>query len=165
MVIRGKNLEKEKEEALDEIFAQVVHAYAKYDNSRGTSVETLESMTKFITDIYQVYLVAVNEGSIVINVKCPTLDSLDHLWSDYVFGHLDKVAERYLVTDEIRKKLNLETICLKTTIEEENYLNCRKAVIKMQSTDSGEYNKTFGKYSYVVHVDVLAWPFSLTINK
>ena len=151
MVIRGKNLEKEKEEALDEIFAQAVHAYAKYDDSRN--VKGLGSFTRFLLEAYRGVLVAAEVGSIVVNVKCPTLESLDHLWSDYLFGWLDKDAERYLVTDEIRKKLNLETICLKTTVEEENYLNCRKALMKTPSTGSGEHNKTFGKYSYVVLVE------------
>ena len=153
MVIRGKNLEKEKEEALDEIFAEAVHVYAKYDNSRGTLGEAMKSLTDHIIDSYGVLLATIGKGSIIIYVKCPTLEGLDHLWSDYLFGRLDNVAERYLVTDEIKKKLNLETICLKTTIQEGNYLNCRKALMKIPSTDSGEYNKTFGKYSYVVHVD------------
>ena len=63
------------------------------------------------------------------------MDSLELLWNDSLSGHLDKVAERYLVTDEMKKRLNLETINLKTTIEEENYLKCRKVL-----TDcSGEY--------------------------
>ena len=36
------------------------------------------------------------------------------------------MAERHLVTDEMKKKLNLRTIKLKITIEEENYLKCKK---------------------------------------
>lgn len=36
----------------------------------------------------------------------------------FLVMHLDKVAEQYLVTDEMKEKLNLETISLKTTIEE-----------------------------------------------
>ena len=47
-------------------------------------------------------------------------------------GHLDKVAERHFLTGEMKKKLNLDTICLKTTLAEENYLNCRGALIEIQ---------------------------------
>ena len=86
-------------------------------------------------------MISVRKGSIVIILECPTLESLEHLWSDYCSGHLDKVAERYLVRDEIKEKLNLETICVKTTIDEENYLNCKKALMELPSTCSGEYKQ------------------------
>ena len=51
------------------------------------------------------------------------------------------MAERYLVTSEMKQRLNLETVNLKTTIEEENYLNCRKAL----TGSSGEYKCIFGQ--------------------
>ena len=51
------------------------------------------------------------------------------MWNDYLSGHLIKVAERHLVTDEMKKKLNLRTIKLKITIEEENYLKCKKVLV------------------------------------
>ena len=41
----------------------------------------------------------------------------------------------------MKKKLNLETICLKTTIEKENYFNYRKALMELQSSDSGEFKQ------------------------
>ena len=88
-------------------------------------------------------LVTLKKSSVIIILDCPTLESLKLLWRDYHSGHLDKVAERYLVTDKIKKRLNLETICLKTIIEKENYLNCKKALMRLQSTTSGEYKKNF----------------------
>ena len=74
-------------------------------------------------------------GSLIIILNYQTIDSLQHLWSDYLSCHLDKAAERYLVTNEMKKRLNLETINLKITIKEENYLNCRKILMDC----SGEY--------------------------
>ena len=56
-------------------------------------------------------------------------------------GHLDKVAERHLLTGEMKKKLNLDTICLKTTLAEENYLNCRGALIEIPRTCSGVFKQ------------------------
>ena len=67
------------------------------------------------------------------------LKGLDQLWYDYLSGHLNKVAERYLVTDKMKRKLKLRRINLKTTIEEENYLNCRKVLLE----SSGEYQCLF----------------------
>ena len=63
-----------------------------------------------------------SENSLRIAVKCPDLESLEHLWQDYCSGHLNCVAEELLVTDDIKRKFNLESIKLKTTISEEDYL-------------------------------------------
>ena len=62
--------------------------------------------------------------------RCPSLESLESLWSDYQSGHLNNIAERYLVTDDIKKKLNLENVRLETTIEEENYRICKEILME-----------------------------------
>jgi len=54
-------------------------------------------------------------------------------------GHLNKVAQDYLVVDEIKKQLFLKTIKFKTTIEEENYSKCKKVLME----GSGEYKCIF----------------------
>ena len=64
-----------------------------------------------------------------------------HLWNDYLAGHLDNLAERYLVTNEMKKKFDLETVSLKTTILEEDYLNCKEALMELRSTYSGEFKQ------------------------
>ena len=102
----------------------------------------MKSFTDHLTEVYKVYLVIVGEGSVIIILKCPTLDSLEHLWRDYCAGHLDRVAERYLVTDEMKVKLKLEANCLKTTIAEGNYLNCKKALMKFPGTCSVEFKQS-----------------------
>ena len=143
LLIEAKHLEKEKENALKEILTQIVQTYEKFhDQSGGNLVGALKSFTNHIIDAYGVVLVTVCKGSIIIILDCPTLEQLEHLWSDYISGQIDKLAEKYLVTDEIKKKLNLNTICLKTTIAEENYLNCKKALVELPRTCPGEFKQS-----------------------
>ena len=88
---------------------------------------------------YNVSCVTFNLGSLIIGLDCKTLKGLDKLWNDHLSGHLNKETNKHLVT-EVMKNLNLWTINLKTTIDEENYLKCRK--ILMES--SGDYKYFFG---------------------
>ena len=142
LLISTKYLEKEKREVIEEILAKEVQNYLRFnDHSGDTHARAMKSFTDHLINVYCVHLFTVGSGSVIINLDCPTLDSLEHLWSDYLAGHLDILAERYLVTDDIKKKLNLETICLKTTIEEEDYLNCKKALMELRSTYSGEFKQ------------------------
>ena len=124
---------------MKKFLSQTVQNYLKFnDHSKDDHVQALKSFTDVLIDSYKVSLVSVGKGSVIIIVECPTLKSLEHLWSDCLNGNLDKVAERYLVTDEIKKELNLETISMKITIEEENYLNCKKALKVRPKTCLGE---------------------------
>ena len=75
-------------------------------------------------------LESVGLGSLEITFWCTSLESLESLWSDYHSGHLNDIAERYLVTDDIKKKLNLESIRLKTIIENENYRICKRILME-----------------------------------
>ena len=143
LLISTKNLEKEKEEATKKMLTQEVHIYLKYnDHSRDELCQAIKSFTDHLIDVYKVRLVTLAVASVIIILDCPTLESLDRLWSDYISGHLDKIAERYLVTDKMKKRLNLETVCLKTTITKENYFNCRKALMELSSTSSGEFKQS-----------------------
>ena len=124
---------------MNKLLTQVVQDYLKFhDHSRDNRTEAVKSFTNHLINIYGVNLVTISEGSIIIIVECPTLESLEHLWRDYLAGHLDRVAERYLVTDEMKEELNLETICLKIVIEEEDYLNCKKALEELATKCLGE---------------------------
>ena len=140
MLISTKYLEEEKREVIEEILTKEVQNYLRFhDHSGDDRALAMRSFTDHLINVYYVHLVTIDMGSVVIILDCPTLDSLEHLWRDYLAGHLDKVAERYLVTNEIKEKLKLEGNCLKTTIAEENYLNCKKALAKLPSTCSGEF--------------------------
>ena len=141
LLISTKNLGKEKQEAVEKVLSQTVQNYLKFnDQSRGDHAQALKSFTVFLIEMFGVTIVSVGEGSVIIIVECPSLESLENLWADYLDGNLDKAAERYLVTNEIRKELelNLETVCLTTTIEEENYLSCKEALMALPETCSGK---------------------------
>ena len=140
LLIEPKTLEKEKKEAIKEMLTQIVQAYDEgSDHSRDWRY--LKSFTDNLIKTYEVLVLTVCKGSIVISLRCPTLESLEHLWSDYRSGDLDKLAERYLVTDDMKEKLKLEKSYLKVTIDEENYLNCKRALMELPSTCSGEYKQ------------------------
>ena len=127
---------------MEKILIQVVETYVKCNEfSKDNIEEDLKSFTDHLVDVYGLLLVTVGKGSVIIILDCPTLDSLEHLWNDYLAGHLDNLAERYLVTNEMKKKLDLKTVCLKTTILEEDYLNCKEALMELRSTYSGEFKQ------------------------
>ena len=62
------------------------------------------------------------EGSLRITVECSTLEILESLWEDYCSGHLNAVAEESLLTDDIKRRLHVKSIALKTIILEEELL-------------------------------------------
>ena len=141
LVIEIKTGGKENKGGINVMLTQIVQAHDEgSDHTRGWR-SYVKSFTSLLTKIYKVIVLHVCTGSIVVSLRCPTLESLEHLRSDYRSGDLDKLAKRYLVTDEIKKKLNLETIYLETTIDEENYFNCKRALMELPSTCSGEYKR------------------------
>ena len=70
-------------------------------------------------------LKGTDEGSLVITVKCDSLQILERLWKDYLSGHLGEVIQRSFVTEEILKEFSLAELKLKTTISEEEYKACK----------------------------------------
>ena len=117
----------------------LVKTFRKTHKCSNVKVLGVRALIEFLKMAYNASQVALNKGSLIISLDCKTLKDLDQLWNDYLSGHLNKVAERYLVTDEMKTKLNLRKINLKTTIEEQNYLNCRKIVLEL----SGEHQCLF----------------------
>ena len=77
-----------------------------------------------------IHAVTPSEDALRIEVKCLTLESLERLWQDYRSGQLNRMAENLLVTDDIKRKFNLESITLKTTISEADYLACKEYLSK-----------------------------------
>ena len=70
-------------------------------------------------------IIGVSFGSLLITVKCDSLQILERLWEDYSSGHLGEVVQRSLVTEEILTKLSLTELKLETTISEEEYKACK----------------------------------------
>ena len=107
-----------------------VHKYRRHQVDSSVA-----RLTEFLKKAYEVAVMMVKSGSLIITVQCLTLKSLESLWNDYCSGYLNDIVERFLVTDEIKRKLGIDNVRLKTTIEEENYLICKKAFIE----NSGEW--------------------------
>ena len=66
------------------------------------------------------------EGKMRIAVECRNLKSLESLWQDYRSGHLNTVAEKLFVTDDIKERFGVESINIETTILEQDYLVCKE---------------------------------------
>lgn len=124
------------------MLASQVQTFAECLDHSTDKQKGVGAMTESIIRTYGLLLENVGMGSVIITLNCQSLKSLEHLWNDYLSGHLDKMAEQYLVTKEMKEKLNMETIGLKTTIEKENYLQCRRVLMEHSGVlRSGEYKQ------------------------
>ena len=92
-------------------------------------------------------LKSVQRGSLIITVECPTLESLERLWNDYQSGCLNDIAESTLVTDELKRNLGLDHVRLRITVEEENYLICKKALMEI-SGELDSLHRAFWRNRY-----------------
>lgn len=92
--------------------------------------ESINDFLQYMKEARQVLIVDVKTGSLIITVQCSSLHILDDLWKDYCTGHLQEVAQRYLVTEDILKELGLESVQLTLTINEEEYRACRKHLLR-----------------------------------
>ena len=142
LIDSNNGLKERKKQIVKDFLIKTVQSYLEfYDRSGDNDEQAMKSLTNHLISVYWVHLRTVGLGSIFISLECPTLDSLEHIWSDYLAGHLHMLIKRYLVPDEVKEKLKLEGNILKTTIEEQNYLNCKKALVELRSTYSGEFNQ------------------------
>ena len=97
---------------------------------------TPEEFNKFIQymkEVRKVIVVDVQNGSLILILECSSLQILDELWEDYCTGHLNEVAQKFLVTDEILKEFGLAEVKLTTTINEEEYKACRELFLNPTS--------------------------------
>ena len=97
-----------------------------YDSSTGEE----NGFVQHLEDVNQVLIVNVNLGSLVLTVKCSSLEILERLWQDYSSGHLGKVAQEFLVTERVLEDLGLLELKLKITIPEEDYWEGRRHFAK-----------------------------------
>ena len=146
LIDTNDDLEEKQKKVVEEILIKTVQGYLEFNARSGDNDEqAMKSLTNHLISVYWLHLGTVGLGSIFISLECPTLDSLEHLWSDYLAGHLHMLIERYLVPEEVKEKLVLKGYVLKTTIEEQNYLNCKKALMELRSTYSGEFKQNVWK--------------------
>ena len=87
--------------------------------------EWSKSLHYYIKGMLDLKETKASEGSLRISVECRTLPILERLWEDYRCGHLNEVAEKRLLTDDIKEKFYVESVKLETIILEEDYLACK----------------------------------------
>ena len=75
-------------------------------------------------------LTSVSTGSLLITMKCHSLQILERLWKDHLSGHLGEVIQRRFVTEEILTEFSLAELKLKTAISEEEYKACKAKLEK-----------------------------------
>ncbi|KAM7440850.1 hypothetical protein ABFA07_010019 [Porites harrisoni] len=151
--ISAPDLSDEQQENLDDILK--VHASKYLIHHSPSTPEGLSAFFDYLVENFNLSVQSVQKGSLILTVECPTLESLEGLWNDYQLGCLNDIAESYLVTDELKRKLELDHVRLRITIEEENYLICKKALMEIsgvasitetssQTVDSGQEEDTRG---------------------
>ena len=102
-----------------------------------SNLEELNGFLQYMQKVRQVIIVDVKTGSLIITVRCTSLRILDDLWEDYCTGHLQEVAQRNLVTEDILQQWGLDSVQLTLTISEEEYKAYRKNFLK----NEGRYQK------------------------
>ena len=160
--VTTQNLDEEQQKIFSEHFKQHIDLYMHYNTVCPSNQpdEGVIGFFKQLEDIHNALVKAFKLGCLEITVQCPTLESLESLWSDYRFGHLNEVAERFLVTDELKQKLNVETVKLTTTISEESYFICKKAIMEM----SRKFLKKRGS-KHLKMGQLLWWPLLVIITE
>ena len=102
----------------EELFRLIVSNYLK--TTPPTCKDERDEFKAYLKEM-RVLVTGVEIGSLVITVKCNTLEILEELWEDYSSGHLGEVVQRCFVTKKILTELSLAELKLKTTILEKEY--------------------------------------------
>lgn len=84
--------------------------------------DELGLFTGYFTEYYKarVFLQEVTDRGVEIKIECPNMESLASILNHHQCRHLDKLVERCFVTDAIKSVLNLETVTLKTVLEDDS---------------------------------------------
>lgn len=93
--------------------------------------DQLNGFLQYLTEVRKVLIVDARPGSLIITVRCSSLQILEELWQDYRSGHLNEMAQKCLVTNEILTKFGLKEAKLTTTILEKEYRTCREYFLEL----------------------------------
>lgn len=90
-----------------------------------SSEEQFANFFEYMSSVRGAVIQDVMMGSLLITVKCRSLQVLDDLWTDYTSGHLNEMVQKCLVTEDILNDLGLSELKLSTTIRENDYKACK----------------------------------------
>ena len=97
--------------------------------------EELNGFLQYFKEVRKVLVLDVQPGSLILTALCSSLEILDSLWYDYCTGHLNDMAQKYLVTEDVLKEFNLTELKLTTTIQMVEYIAAQKFFLQ----GSGEH--------------------------
>ena len=100
---------------------------------KPSTPEEFDKFIQYMKEVRKVIIVDVHSGSLILILEFSSLQILDELWEDYCTGHLNEVAQKFLVTEEILKEFGLAEVKLTTTINEEEYKACRELFLNPSS--------------------------------
>ena len=112
---------------------EVLNAIARQylQTIRPSSPAESKDYLKYLTELHKLLIVNVQLGSLIIIVRCTSLQILDALWEDYCSGKLNEMAQKYLVTEEILTEFGLKEATLTTTILQKEYRTCRQYFLEL----------------------------------
>ena len=118
-----------------EVFNRIADkCFEKVDPSNP---KELKGFLKYLKEVREVLVLDVKTGSLIFTLECRSLKILDDLWEDYSSGHLNKVAQFHLVTNDILKEFGLSSFKLASNIKKEEYRTCRQRL-----TMNGRFEKS-----------------------
>ena len=91
----------------------------------GRSVKEFPAYLQRVKLIQDSWQTEESDNSLRVAVECENSEVLEQLWGDYRSGYLNVVAEKCLLTDDIKRRFHLTSVKFKTTILKENYLACK----------------------------------------
>ena len=74
----------------------IAHKY--FQTVDTTKPEELNGFLQYLTEVRKVLVLDSHPGSLILTVLCSSLEIRDALWYDYCTGHLNDMAQKYLVT-------------------------------------------------------------------
>ena len=101
-------------------------AYRTFQRLDPSTPEQMNEFVLYLERVHKAVVVGVKSESLVITVEVSSLQSLEDLWEDYSFGHVNKMAQKFLVTKELLEEFGLLEVKLTTFIAEEEYRACQE---------------------------------------
>ena len=117
----------------------IAHRY--FQTVDTTQPEERNEFLSYLEDVRKVLVLDPKSGSLIVTVLCTSLEILDALWCDYCTGHLNDMAQKYLVTKDVLKEFDLIELKLKTTIQVEEYMAARDFFLQAP----GEHIQSFSE--------------------
>ena len=110
----------------DEIFRSI--AMRRLQVLPPSSEEDFDNLIKCLSALKGIVIQDVKVSSLLITVKCRSLLVLEHLWTDYTSGHLNKMVQKCLVTGDILNDLGLSELKLCLSVNEIDYKACKQVL-------------------------------------